>query len=172
MSAFNQATTLQGHLKTHSARKPADEPKFVCSVCGMSFKRFNDYNFHLKQHGVDELGEEEIKPAMEEVCEICKRVYSTKRLLQRHLLTHGEKKFLCSYCGKGFVRNASLQSHLKVHTGKKPYSCSVCKKTFGYRSILDAHMLIHMGRKPYRSENDGNLSRFSSRPANIILILL
>lgn len=101
--------------------------------------------------------EEEKKIVMEElrehVCEICKRAYKTKHLLKTHLLTHGEKTFLCSDCGKGFVTKAALQSHLKVHTGEKPHTCSFCKKSFAHVGSFDAHMLIHMGQKPYRLES-------------------
>ena len=47
-------------------------------------------------------------------CSTCSRTYRTKHFLRRHILTHGEKKFLCNECGKCFVTKAGLESHLKV----------------------------------------------------------
>lgn len=154
---FIQATSLHIHLRTHASHERSDDPKFMCSVCGKGFKRLNPYKVHLKKHCDDKVEEQKNSQKImqefcmrEHVCEVCKRAYKTKYLLKAHLLTHGEKTFLCSDCGKGFVTKAALQSHLKVHTGEKPHTCSFCKKSFAHLSSFDAHMLIHMGQKPYQ----------------------
>lgn len=58
----------------------------------------------------------EINKSVESVheCPICHRQYNKKSILRTHMVIHGEKKFLCSYCGKGFFSIASLQAHSKV----------------------------------------------------------
>lgn len=153
---FIQSTTLQKHKQTHTKdeRLGGDDnsPHFICNCCGRGFKRLGSYKAHLTKHFSENteirkmLQDSEIR---EHECNICKRTYKTKHLLKAHQLTHGEKSFLCSDCGKGFVTKAALQSHLKVHTGEKPHTCNVCSKSFAHVGSFEAHMLIHTGQKPY-----------------------
>lgn len=79
------------------------------------------YNLHMKkQHSTQPEQQlvpetvEEKAPKMEFKCNICEKEFAKLVFLRRHESRHGEKKFLCSDCGKGFVRKADLQSHIKV----------------------------------------------------------
>uniref|UniRef100_A0A1I8JLA2 C2H2-type domain-containing protein n=1 Tax=Macrostomum lignano TaxID=282301 RepID=A0A1I8JLA2_9PLAT len=51
-------------------------------------------------------------------CRICQKRFSLQRLLNRHLKCHSTlKRFLCSYCGKGFNDTFDLKRHTRTHTG-------------------------------------------------------
>ena len=47
-----------------------------------------------------------------------------------------EKSFACNECGKAFVYNSGLTTHLRVHSGEKPFACSECGKAFSEKSGL------------------------------------
>lgn len=130
--AFIQLTSLVAHLKTHSKDRenekgdiaPKEVQQYSCIHCGRSFLRLSCYNTHLLQHQTptdikkDEVQHPPIKivykSLQEHLCEICMRVYKTKWHLKQHMVTHGEKCFLCCECGKGFFTKYSLESHFRV----------------------------------------------------------
>lgn len=47
--------------------------------------------------------------------------FHLQRLLTRHAKCHSEiKRYLCSFCGKGFNDTFDLKRHTRTHTGKPP----------------------------------------------------
>nr|XP_023024256.1 pair-rule protein odd-paired-like [Leptinotarsa decemlineata] len=90
----------------------------------------------------------------------------------------------CTYCGRVFPREKSLQAHKRTHTGEKPYVCDFpsCNRKFAQSGQLKTHQRLHTGEKPFvcaapnclRSFTHANrhcpdhpdfsLRRFSSKP--------
>ena len=99
----------------------------------------------------------------EYVCEVetCKRVFYDKSSFRKHILTHGEKLFICDICKKKFLDNSKLRRHSLVHSGEKPYACPMCPKKFSLDFNLRTHMRIHSGEKPYACIYPGCFKRFS-----------
>lgn len=63
----------------------------------------------------------------------CKKEYSTKFALRRHLYTHsGIKNFECKFCDKRFSLYQYLKEHEYIHTKAKPYTCGIngCQMKF------------------------------------------
>ena len=44
-------------------------------------------------------------------CKHCTKCYTTEKSLQRHMLIHDEKKFVCNVCNMKFFRPDRLKSH-------------------------------------------------------------
>lgn len=51
-------------------------------------------------------------------CSICGKRFTLARLLNRHLKCHSDiKRYLCTFCGKGFNDTFDLKRHTRTHTG-------------------------------------------------------
>ncbi|XP_029478971.1 zinc finger protein 473 homolog [Oncorhynchus nerka] len=57
----------------------------------------------------------------------------------------GEKRFVCTYCGKSFDWVSHLEMHQRIHTGEKPYNCVTCGRCFAQQSNLRTHQRVHRG---------------------------
>lgn len=64
-------------------------------------------------------------------CEICKKMYKTKRDLKLHSMVHQQQRpHKCSSCEKTFLSTSKLKQHLNIHSGERPYKCHYCPKDF------------------------------------------
>ncbi|XP_077441252.1 uncharacterized protein LOC144063130 isoform X2 [Vanacampus margaritifer] len=83
-------------------------------------------------------------------CYECKKTFSSRAGLKRHMMQHtGEKPYLCSFCDKRFSLKEYLNRHIMTHTG---WNCQVCGKTFLKRRAFVTHMATHTGEKAAGSE--------------------
>ncbi|XP_023865535.1 zinc finger protein 24-like [Salvelinus sp. IW2-2015] len=57
----------------------------------------------------------------------------------------GEKRFVCTFCGKSFDWVSHLEMHQRIHTGEKPYNCVTCGRCFAQQSNLRTHQRVHRG---------------------------
>ena len=52
------------------------------------------------------------------VCGLCTKTFKLQRLLNRHLKNHSQlKRYLCTFCCKGFNDTFDLKRHTRTHTG-------------------------------------------------------
>ncbi|KAJ8952716.1 hypothetical protein NQ318_021034, partial [Aromia moschata] len=140
-SEFARNTNLAEHRRDHSQEIP-----FICSYCGLSFKKSAPYRYHLNLHKVSnsEKGSEDL------ICKICRKVFGSKASFINHQAVHdNEKAFLCDMCGKNFRKKQTLGNHIRVHLGIKTFNCRFCERTFSRKSTLDVHILSHTKEKPY-----------------------
>ena len=99
-----------------------------CSICEKLFPRAKDLAYHEKK-------------CEKCVCNICKKEYSNKLSLRRHMVIH-DKKYECQVCKKSFAGQGSLNRHAKVHSvsKEKDHACPHCSATFGIRSNMVRHL--------------------------------
>ena len=79
-------------------------------------------------------------------CNVCLKLFSTKRELKRHYRTHtGEKPFACQICDKKFAQKETLTRHQVTHRDDRPFKCTICPegKCFKTKDGLRNHMLFH-----------------------------
>lgn len=59
---------------------------------------------------------------------------------------------LCPFCGKLFLRLASMNKHIKIHNevvAEKPHLCILCTKAFHHEKQLKEHLKTHVGTREY-----------------------
>ncbi|XP_061813591.2 uncharacterized protein [Nerophis lumbriciformis] len=86
-------------------------------------------------------------------CQLCPRVFFYLSDLERHRITHSQKKpHVCQQCGKAFKRSSHLQRHKHIHTGQRNFVCHICTKRFREAGELQRHQRVHTGEKPYQCQ--------------------
>ncbi|XP_051903946.1 PR domain zinc finger protein 15 [Hippocampus zosterae] len=117
---FSTNSNLSKHKKKHG------EKLYSCEICNKMFYRKDVMQEHHRRHGIgpkhmkrEELetnGEEATKYRKEpSPCPICGKVFSCRSNMNKHLLTHGDKKYTCEICGRKFFRVDVLRDHIHVH---------------------------------------------------------
>ncbi|XP_077383659.1 uncharacterized protein LOC144022603 [Festucalex cinctus] len=86
-------------------------------------------------------------------CQLCPRIFFYLSDLERHAITHSQKKpHVCQQCGKAFKRSSHLQRHKHIHTGQRNFVCPICAKRFREAGELQRHQRVHTGEKPYQCQ--------------------
>lgn len=57
----------------------------------------------------------EICPKVLHQWHLCAQVFSCRSNMNKHLLTHGDKKYTCEICARKFFRVDVLRDHIHVH---------------------------------------------------------
>ncbi|XP_012683088.2 PR domain zinc finger protein 15 isoform X2 [Clupea harengus] len=117
---FSTNSNLSKHKKKHG------EKLYACEICNKMFYRKDVMQDHQRRHvmGPKSMRREETEGSGEEgtkyrkepsACPICGKVFSCRSNMNKHLLTHGDKKYTCEICGRRFFRVDVLRDHIHVH---------------------------------------------------------
>nr|DBA34537.1 TPA: hypothetical protein GDO54_002088 [Pyxicephalus adspersus] len=117
---FSTNSNLSKHKKKHG------EKKFACEVCNKLFYRRDVMLEHHRRHleGVRRVKRETIQQATDNsikykkepsACPVCGKMFSCRSNMNKHLLTHGDKKYTCEICGRKFFRVDVLRDHIHIH---------------------------------------------------------
>ncbi|XP_069610948.1 zinc finger protein 850-like [Ranitomeya imitator] len=87
---------------------------------------------------------------------------SYRRTNEHELALKKGKSYLCSECGKCFVKKSHLVTHQRIHTVEKPFSCSECDKCYKQKPQLIVHQRTHTGEKPFLCSECGKF--FNEKP--------
>ncbi|XP_042868948.1 zinc finger protein 341-like isoform X3 [Penaeus japonicus] len=197
--AFDDLDSFLDHIRTHDR-----DLQYRCHTCSKVFSSLKTLGLHQYEHSMYPQPKKTVGPssfthsyfrctkcmnkyasaeALEHhlrtsshhyPCKQCGKVFTSERLLRRHLHVHGTvNPFMCAQCSKEFKSEYSLKLHQLIHTGEKPFECHICKTAFNRRDKLKRHMLIHEAKKlkcPFRSAL-GCLREFS-RPDKLRLHMM
>ncbi|XP_075053386.1 PR domain zinc finger protein 15 isoform X2 [Mixophyes fleayi] len=117
---FSTNSNLSKHKKKHG------EKKFACEICNKLFYRRDVMLEHHRRHleGVRRVKRESIQQATDNsikykkepsACPVCGKMFSCRSNMNKHLLTHGDKKYTCEICGRKFFRVDVLRDHIHIH---------------------------------------------------------
>lgn len=78
-------------------------------------------------------------------------------------LNHYHKRQICQICKKVLSSKQNLKQHLNTHTGQKPFKCRFigCQSEYKHASQLSCHKLLHKQHEPDPSEKFGDLKLFT-----------
>jgi hypothetical protein len=128
-------------------QKTQKKQKFVCSVCGTSFKAESS----LKVHEATNC--ENKKENLLCYVETCKKTFKDKISLRAHLICHKkddkDPAFFCDQCGKSFFYKLSFTQHQKIHSGIRDKQCEVC----GFKAISTTHLQRHIRARHTKEKN-------------------
>lgn len=124
-------TQLQ--LLHHRHKSHGPERKFMCGLCGKSFKK----RIHVRNHIRTHTGERPFQ------CSDCGKTFSSLANLMRHNLIHsGVRPYRCDVCHRCFSQASNLRQHTLLHSKSEALCCPDCPATFRWASKLAAHRYI------------------------------
>ncbi|XP_071626785.1 uncharacterized protein [Temnothorax longispinosus] len=145
--------------QTGRRKLPAESRVSKCTVCDVKFDSLDSLKQHASSHkGGTTTTTTTTTSKIRDVyrlfeCDCCKKVFTTKSVLERHIFTHTqERQYDCKVCGKRFKQAGHVKSHMLVHTGERRFQCTVCSKRFSLSNSLKKHMYVHNGEKPYQCD--------------------
>ncbi|KAG0726607.1 Zinc finger protein 41 [Chionoecetes opilio] len=85
------------------------------------------------------------------LCTVCGKTFTQKISLQyHHIYVHnGERKAACPHCDYRAPDKAKLSVHLRTHSKLRPFVCELCKATFKFRSTYRSHVARHTNSGNY-----------------------
>ncbi|XP_052227826.1 zinc finger protein 62-like isoform X3 [Dreissena polymorpha] len=147
---YNYLLSLRQHMQV-AHRKPCEQLRFECSVCGKSFPTKGRLKVHMVSHSSE-------RPF---TCDLCGLSFKSHDALKTHSMYIHEglprkpyvRKYTCEYCAVTFNSGTTLKEHiLRKHTENAEFrhKCDICDQSFCRPVRLEAHKnKDHFNRKPY-----------------------
>ena len=134
--SFERNIDLQEHMKTmheisEGRLSVTEKVIHLCHLCSKIFKKPSALKVHLDSIHYQ---------IRDHTCDSCGRGFINRNKLRYHVERAHEniKNFLCDMCDKQFYFNADLTKHKKSVHGEKKFVCSHCGKPFatvGYQKL-------------------------------------
>ncbi|XP_063837134.1 gastrula zinc finger protein XlCGF8.2DB-like [Ostrinia nubilalis] len=146
-------------LKTPRDLIKADLSEISCTLCGENFKNIDSVIEHLVEvhkkiyhqnlrmkppHGIlgFDLSSEQLK------CSVCQKQFRFFKNLSVHMNEHSTC-FMCHVCGKKFISDHRLQTHIMMHKRTNIF-CKHCNKDFKTVAARNYHIRKEHNEAPYK----------------------
>ncbi|XP_030025798.1 zinc finger protein 726-like [Manduca sexta] len=148
----------KAYYKEHYALHDPAIAKYICDICGKSFRQRSAHVTHRFTHSTEFKFKCKVCPYRgrssgllkthlrihtgdyKYMCSECPARFLTKSNLNRHALKHKDPQFKCDTCKRAFHLKLTLERHIEaIHRGIKNHVCDFCGKAFGYRKALMQH---------------------------------
>ncbi|XP_045775772.1 uncharacterized protein LOC123874456 isoform X2 [Maniola jurtina] len=145
---FQTSDKYKGHMREHGSL-----PIYKCELCDKTFSDSSNFTKHKKVHNLSVV-----------ICDICKKKFTAKIYLEKHIVTHQQMKpLVCKECDKVFYTESSYRKH--ISRGKTLFKCLSCNLFFSTTRKKWDHMWdVHKERnvqadcpickKAYRKQQD------------------
>ncbi|XP_031766485.1 zinc finger protein 540-like isoform X2 [Galleria mellonella] len=165
-------------LKTPKDLVKADINDLICKLCKDKFLTIDNFVEHLTgihnkvyyslsrvnpSHGIlaFDLSSENLK------CLMCSKEFRFFKNLSMHMNEHSTN-FMCHRCGKNFVSDHRLQTHVIMHN-KKNINCKHCNKSFKTVSARNYHIKkVHSEVKYKCSECSQTFEQYYQRLRHLV----
>ena len=122
--------TQKGALRTHFRQVHDESSKDPCPSCGLVFDTKQKLLEHERvAHSTDESYQ----------CKDCGKRFGNHYTLKIHKRVHEVRQFQCKYCPKKLRTANNLKFHERYHTGEKPFMCSICGNGYVSKNLLNQH---------------------------------
>ncbi|KAH0548426.1 zinc finger protein 26-like isoform X2 [Cotesia glomerata] len=164
---FNSLDKLKNHRSTHVIEGVISEQDLkdeLSSLCQKEYdqERIMDNNILMESKKEDN----ELK------CPTCFLLFSSKKLLSKHLETHEGVRYRCKICGDEFTQKDDLRKHAEQHLEVKTFQCVQCNKIFVNELTLRNHLIATNHKTTVHGEEyDPNkrIKRVAARAAQKII---
>ncbi|XP_065647807.1 uncharacterized protein LOC100199249 isoform X6 [Hydra vulgaris] len=127
----------------------AKKEQLYCGFCLIKFNSsVNLYkhlsNFHLNGNNKEKDAERSLNKSQLFMCQICKKIFASKNVLDQHELSHLDwKNYICSLCGLRFVGAQLFLTHTKSHSNGEEINhltCLECNIDFKTELLFESHL--------------------------------
>lgn len=145
------------HLNCTKSKKPLNNAKqsdiknnkWTCMICSEVTVDKQSLIEHYDKHRIEKEGKTmPMNIAIKSdyfMCPVCAKEFTSLKSYEKHVeVQHGEKRFSCEECNKGFKNTFQLAIHnFDSHTNDGIYRCCACDFTTECRLSLKQHAQIH-----------------------------
>ena len=126
---------FQGIRCKASTPVSAGENKYKCPTCPTMWNTRGEMCEHYRK----------VHPPLP--CTECNMTFTSPLSLARHSYKHKERPYECETCGEKFAFNSELSQHTPVHKEKGSFFCMAnnCGRSFIRQGDLNSHVLTHTG---------------------------
>lgn len=138
----------KSYYKEHLTMHDPNHHKYVCDICGKSFRLRCAYHNHSLRHGT----------GFPFKCQFCPYKGKYAELLKTHMRTHtGDYRYMCTECPARFLFKSNLNSHVLNKHKEREHKCDACKRAFHTKLALQRHFEVdHLGIKTHVCNICGN----------------
>ena len=169
-------TIHQSNLRDHNLAIHMKKNDFKCDKCEYT----TSVQANLRKHDKSKHQNSDNLSTFE--CELCDYTFkgSSKQNLINHMKIHetNRPRVKCEHCGKEFLSQSSLKSHIKLKHREVRYKCDICHEQSRTVTFHKIHMRSHMSAEeqlkctkcetyvtnnPYKLKNHMRLNHSSTR---------